>query len=63
MSEEIKTEPIRKQMSIILGTAIPKNGWKQTFAQLNREGRIDQKVLIQSIIVLCEKIEEYEQYE
>lgn len=53
-------EPIRRAVSRMLGAQIPKDGWRPTIETLNRQGRIDARLTLEIIILLCERVEDYE---
>lgn len=53
----------RKKISAILGMAIPPKGYAKVFSDLDRLGKINNKQLIQILIIVCEKLDEYEEHE
>lgn len=51
-------EPLKEQVSRILGYRV--NGWQKTFEELDVKGFIDNRVIIQILIALCERVESFE---
>lgn len=51
---------IRDDVSRVLGVRIPVNGWERAINELSRTGAIDQRIVLQTLIILCRKIEELE---
>lgn len=56
-------EPIRKVVSRIIGIGIPKGKWYETLIEEDRLGRIDEHSIKTIMVLLCERLEEYEQRE
>lgn len=54
-------EPIRKVVSRIVGIGIPKGKWYETLISEDRLGRIDEHSIKMIMVLLCERLEEYEQ--
>ncbi len=53
-------QPIRRQVSEVLGVMIPKDGWKKSFYDLDRAGKIDHRTLMDIMVVILMNIESYE---
>lgn len=53
--------PLRKQISNVLGAAIPPKGYNQVLSSLDRVGKIGPKQLLQIVILLAETVEKQEQ--
>lgn len=49
---------IREEIAKIFGMGIAKNGIDQAFQKMNMLGRLDQRKLVDIIIMLCKKMEE-----
>ena len=54
---------IRKEVSAILGFGIMEGGWDKAFKDLQNEGRITNKHIVQILITLLKKEEERENAE
>ena len=52
---------IRQEVSAIFNYAIPKGGYRKEFRQLEKEGRISNKQIIEIIVLLLEKEEKREE--
>lgn len=50
----------RRDISNILGVMIPENGYEKTIKDLDAAGRINNRVLLEIIIVILKKLESYE---
>ncbi len=53
-------QPIRRQVSEVLGVMIPVKGWDKTFSDLNKQGRMDFNTMMSIIVVILKNIESYE---
>jgi len=51
---------IRDQISTIIGVRIPQSGYRNIFEQLQISGGLDQKKLIEIILLLIEEAEKHE---
>ena len=51
---------IRREISQIVGVLIPKDGWEQTFKELQGQGRISPKQLVEILLVILKKLEAQE---
>lgn len=69
MSEETKAappktkHPLRIEVGLILGEAIPPKQWDRKFKEYAVSGRFDQKKIMQILAVILAKLEEYEELE
>ena len=53
-------KPIRRQISEIVRVLIPEDKWDATFKELEKDGRISQKQIIQMLLVILKRLEENE---
>lgn len=51
---------IRREIGLILGETIPKDGWDEVFQRADTRGSISQRQLLDIIIVLLKRFEKYE---
>lgn len=51
---------LRREISEIVRVLIPEGKWDETFNQLDKEGRITQKQIIQILLVIIKRLEENE---
>lgn len=52
---------IRKEVSNILGFSIPQGKWDKSFNELDKEGRIQKKQMLEIILLLLKREEEREE--
>lgn len=52
---------IRRKVGVILGQAIPANGWEKTFQDLERQGRMDPTKVWKLLILILKELELHEQ--
>lgn len=48
---------IRKDVSAILKYSIPKNGWEKAFRELERDGRITKKHMVDILLLILKRLE------
>jgi len=51
---------IRREVGLILGETIPKNGWDEVFSRADTRGSISQRQILDIVILLIKHIEKYE---
>lgn len=54
---------VRQQVGAVLGMHVPPKGWQKVFNDLDKLGKLSNKQMIQILVILCTKIEEYEEHE
>ena len=53
-------KPIRREISEIVRVLIPEDKWNQTFKELEKEGRLSQRQIIQILLVVLKRLEALE---
>ena len=51
---------IRREVGLILGETIPKDGWDEVFSRADTRGSISQRQILDIVILLIKHIEKYE---